>query len=362
MQTANASIVADGLDSGVAVGSRLSAFSELAKARLSALVVATAAVGYVVAAGEQLSWVALLTTIVGTAFSAFSANALNQLLEIERDARMNRTRKRPLPAGRLTRSDALWFATITGTLGPLSLWVGTNWLAGLLALLCELIYVLLYTPLKPRSPSNTLVGAVVGGIPPMIGWTAATGSLGLGGWLLGAILFAWQIPHFLALAWLYRDDYARGGFRMLPMIDPTGVVTCHACVLYSAMLVPLAIMVTVQGFAGWTFAFFGVLLGCVLTVASLILAATRTNANARRLFFASLIYLPLLLVVIVLDRGSVDPGKPHVASYIFVQHSDESGPREFEAREPLLSRRTTTGSSDAAASQTTNSTVEASLP
>ncbi|MBL8879884.1 MAG: protoheme IX farnesyltransferase [Phycisphaerales bacterium] len=332
MQSVNASTAMNSFDNGVSLSARVGAFSELAKARLSGLVVATAAVGYVVGAGDALAWIVLLATIAGTALSAFSANAWNQIIEIERDARMQRTRNRPLPSGRLSRGEAVAFAVVAGVAGPLTLWVAGNWLAATLAVMCEFIYIAVYTPLKPRSPLNTLVGAVVGGIPPMIGWAAATGSLGLGAWLLGAILFAWQIPHFLALAWMYREDYERGGFRMLPIIDPAGVVTCHACVVYSAVLVPLAMMATVQGLAGWSFAFIGGALGALMTAASVVLCMSRSNANARRVFFSSLIYLPLLLGALVLNRSSVDPGKLHVARHVFLDGSAGEAPRELEAR------------------------------
>lgn len=332
LQSVDASVAIDSLTSGNSLGARSAAFSELAKVRLSTLVVATAAVGYVVGAGGGISWLALLATFLGTALSAFSANAWNQIIEVDRDARMQRTRNRPLPAGRLSRGEASIFVAVSGIAGPLVLLIGTNGLAALLALACELIYVGVYTPLKPRSPLNTLVGAVVGGIPPMIGWAAATGSLALGAWLLGAILFAWQIPHFLALAWMYREDYERGGFRMLPIIDPMGSVTCQACVVYSALLVPLAMMATVQGLAGWAFALIGGLLGALLTAASIALCISRSHANARRVFFASLLYLPLLLGALVLDRGGVDPDKPIVARHVFLDGNSGDAPRELETR------------------------------
>lgn len=340
MQSARVSIPAESLESSASLRVRIGVYAELAKARLSALVVATAAVGYVVAAGDEMRWGVLLITVIGTLLSAFSANAWNQLIEVERDARMQRTRNRPLPSKRIQRGEAIWFAIVTGCAGPAVLWVGANWLAALLALFCEALYVLAYTPLKPRSPLNTLVGAVVGGIPPMIGWAAATGSLGLGAWLLGAILFAWQIPHFLALAWLYREDYERGGFRMLPILDPAGSVTSQACVVYSAMLVPLAVMLTVQGLSGWMFATIGAVLGAAMTLAAVALAVARTNANARRLFFFSLVYLPLLMAVLVLDRGSLEPGRVHVTSYVFLDGNESGARRELEVREPWRVRAT----------------------
>jgi protoheme IX farnesyltransferase len=277
-------------------------YAELGKARLSMMVVITAAVGFVLASGAAVDWLGLLATSAGTLLAALGANAWNQCVEVERDRRMERTRNRPLPAGRISPRHAQAFALLSGLAGPALLLFTTNALTAGLAMGCLLIYVLAYTPLKPISPLNTLVGAVCGALPPMLGWTAVTGQLDLGAWILGAILFVWQIPHFLALAWLYRADYARGGFRMLPMVDPDGGLTCNVALLYSAALLPLCLLLSYFGLTGAAFAYGATLLGAGLVALALRLYHLRTRSEARRLFLASIIYLPLLLIVLVWDR------------------------------------------------------------
>jgi protoheme IX farnesyltransferase len=280
-------------------------FIELTKARLAALVVVTAMVGFVVARPSAIDTWPLFWTTVGTTLAAFGANAFNQCLERSRDARMLRTRERPLPSGRLSLNQALWIAGMLSSSGIAILAWRLNLLTAGLALLIHFLYLLVYTPMKPRSPANTLVGAVCGAIPPVMGWTAATGSIAPGAGLLFLVLFAWQMPHFLALAWLYREDYARGGYRMLPAVDASGVLTGNLVVLYSALLVPLGLAFLLAGLAGWMFLAGGFLLSGWILAMSLRLRAERTDRSARRLFFTSLIYLPLFLGLLVLDRGPI---------------------------------------------------------
>lgn len=277
------------------------ALLELSKFRLSLLVVSTTAVGYFLAAESALGWSRLALTLIGTALAAFGANAFNQCLEAPRDARMLRTRGRPLPSGRVSARAAWLFAGVVGLSGP-ALLLAVSPLAALLAAGCEALYVLVYTPLKVRTTLNTLVGAVVGAIPPLIGWAAAAGELAPGAWVLGAILFVWQIPHFLALAWLYREDYARGGFRMLPSADRGGERTCQAIVLFSLALVPVALMLTGVGATGLAYAAGAALLTAWLMVLAVRLYLDRSDARARGVFLASVIYLPLLLGLMVADR------------------------------------------------------------
>jgi heme o synthase len=277
-------------------------YLELGKIRLSSLVVITAGVGFVLGAETVVEWGRLLLTLIGVGLAAIGANALNEWVEIARDARMRRTRGRPLPQGRLSPGQALAFGCLTGVLGPLCLAVCVNVQAAALSLATLLIYVLLYTPLKVRTPANTLVGAVVGALPPVIGWSAATGGIGAGGWILAGILFIWQIPHFLALAWLYRDDYARGGFRMLPSVDPHGSLTGVLVVVYCLALVPLTVALTLVGVTGWWYGAGAVALGVSLLALSIRLERERSDRAARRLFLASVIYLPLLLGLSVADR------------------------------------------------------------
>jgi protoheme IX farnesyltransferase len=295
---------------------RVGDYLELGKARLSALVLLTTLSGYFLAAPGPIDWLRLAATLIGTGLAALGANAFNQLIEIQRDKRMQRTRNRPLPAGRLTRQQALVFATACGVIGPSLLALLASPLAGVLAAACLVLYVAVYTPLKVRSTLNTLVGAVCGALPPMVGWAAAAGVLDAGAWVLGAILFIWQIPHFLALAWLYRDDYERGGFRMLPSVDPSGSLTFRAIVLYSFALVPAALMLTAVGAAGVLFAAGSLVLGLAASWLGIRLYRTRTAGAARGVFLASIIYLPLLLALMMADRGpgpsrsSIVPAEP----------------------------------------------------
>jgi len=215
---------------------------------------------------------------------------------------MERTRTRPLPSGRLSPREARLAGLGMLGSGQAILVLGTNLLTAALALATVLLYLLVYTPLKPRSSLNTLVGAVCGALPPVLGWTAAAGRLELGAWLFGLLLFLWQVPHFLALAWLYREDYARGGFRMLPAVDPGGQLTGALSALYSLALLPLGVAFALAGLAGPTFAGGFALLWLLLFAASLRLWRRLDRASARRLFFASVIVLPLALALLLVDR------------------------------------------------------------
>lgn len=277
-------------------------FLQLAKARLSSLVAATAATGFVLGAGNNLELSGLTWTVLGTLLTACGANALNEWFEAPRDARMRRTAGRPLPSGRLQSAPALAFAFTAAAAGPLLLALRVNLAAAACASAALLIYVLLYTPLKAHTPLNTLVGAVVGALGPMVGWAGATGRLDGGAWVLGAILLVWQIPHFLSLAWLYREDYRRGGFRMLARSDPDGHLTGCLVVVYTLALVPLTLLLTLIGVTGWVYAAGALLLGTGFGLAGAALERSRSATAARRLFLASVIYLPLLLGLMVLGR------------------------------------------------------------
>lgn len=295
----------DDAPNGTAAPARRSlaaALLELSKARLNALVLVTTLVGFLLAGGGQVDWLRLVLCLVGTGLAAFGANALNQCLEAERDGRMLRTRHRPLPAGELSLSAATRYAILCACAGPLVLWVGVHWLPALLAASCCTVYVLIYTPLKTRTTWNTLVGAVCGALPPMIGWAAARESIEFGAAALGAILFVWQIPHFLALAWMYREDYERGGFRMLPQQDPGGAATGRAIVVYSVLLAPIALLLPMGGLAGWLYAGAALLLTAGLCWYAVQFLSQRTQDAARRVFLASVIYLPVLLLFALLDR------------------------------------------------------------
>ena len=280
----------------------LAPYLELCKARLSALVVLTAGVGFVLGAGAQITWPRLTWTLFGTMLTAWGANAFNQWLEVRRDARMERTRRRPLPTRRLSGPAALRFALLTGCAGPLVLAGFVGLPAASLALAALLIYVLVCTPLRVRAPLNTLAGAVVGALPPLVGWVAATGGLTPGAWVLGGILFIWQIPHALAFAWMYSEDCRHSGFRVLPVVDPAGQLTGFVILIHTLLLIPLTLRLTLVGVTGWVFALGALLLGSGLLFFSTVLARQRSRTAARRLFLASVIYLPLLLGLMVADR------------------------------------------------------------
>jgi protoheme IX farnesyltransferase len=283
---------------------RLNAYLVLSKARLSLMVVITTLLGFVLgSAGHRLDWATLTATLVGTTLAAFGANSFNQWLEADRDRRMRRTQSRPLPAGLLRENEAGAFAAACSIGGPLILLWFVNLTTGLLGLGTVALYTLVYTPMKVRSVGNTFVGAIVGAIPPVMGWVAAGGPLlAAEPALLAALLFAWQMPHFLALAWLYREDYQRGGFRMLPCVDATGVWTAWTSTVYAVALLPITLGLWIIGACGVWYAIGSSLATLLLIALGIRLVRSRTNLNAKRLFLASIAYLPFVLLLIGLDR------------------------------------------------------------
>jgi protoheme IX farnesyltransferase len=240
--------------------------------------------------------------VAGTALVAGGAAVLNQVYERDTDALMRRTRLRPLPDGRVSPTDASLFGFGLSTAGLLLLALRANWLAAALALATLVIYLVVYTPMKRRTPLSTLVGAVPGALPALIGWTASHGSVAIGGATLFAIVFLWQIPHFMAIAWLYRDDYGKAGFPMLPVIEPEGRRAGRQAVAYAAALVPVSLVPTIVGIAGSLYFGSALVLGLVLLVLAARFAFTRSEGSARALFFGSIIYLPLLWIVMIGDR------------------------------------------------------------
>jgi protoheme IX farnesyltransferase len=278
---------------------------ELTKARLVTLVLVTTAVGFVLASRPPFARSAFAWTLLGTGLAAAGVMSLNQAIEWRRDALMERTRSRPVPSGAVSPRQAAWLGTALAAAGLAVLAVRVNALTAWLGLAVVVVYVAVYTPLKTRSTLCTLAGAVCGAIPPMMGWSGAAGRLEFGAWILAFLLFVWQIPHFLALAWMYRADYERGGFRMLPLVDPTGVITARVAVLYCIALLPVGFVATMAGVSGWIAAFGALACGGGLLLLGAQLARTRSDASARRLFLATLAYLPLLLAFLVLDRAPV---------------------------------------------------------
>ena len=272
-------------------------FVELTKPRIVVMVMLSTAAGFWIAGPVSHQMMTLFHVLVGTVLVASGTNALNQVNERDADALMRRTQGRPVPAGRMSVGAARAFAWLTGVGGVLYIAAFVNVLTTALAAATLVSYVFLYTPLKKRTSISTLIGAVPGALPIVGGWTAARGALSGEAWVLFWILFLWQLPHFLALAWLYRDDYARAGFKMLSMGDPSGRRTFWYASLYAAALLPVSLAPTIVGLAGtWYFVGAIVLSGSFL-IASLATVFDCTNANARRVFNISLAYLPALLIL-----------------------------------------------------------------
>ncbi|HKQ47763.1 MAG TPA: heme o synthase [Phycisphaerae bacterium] len=290
---------------GLAVRGRLADYSELAKVRLSLLVLVVAAVGFCLADSAPVNLSLLAHAIVGTALAAFGANALNQYMERDFDRRMRRTAQRPLPAGRMAPREALLFGTTAASTGVLYLALVVNNLAASLALATVLLYLLTYTPLKRKTVWNTAVGAIPGALPPMIGFAAAAGTLQPMAWMLFAILFAWQLPHFFAIAWMYREDYRAGGYRMLSVADQTGRATGRQTVLFSVVLLVVSLSPWIAGFSGPVYLLGAIALGALMIFAAARFARLRTTAAARVVLWASLVYLPLLMMLLLLDRWPV---------------------------------------------------------
>lgn len=282
-------------------------FAELTKPRLTSLVLVTTALGYLLGAAGSVDWGKLLVAVVGTALVGGGANGLNQWWEVAADARMRRTRGRPFPSGRVSPRAGLLFCGGLTLLGLALLCALVNPLTSLLGAVSWGVYLFAYTPLKPRTTLNTLVGAVSGAVPPMMGWTAATGRLDAGAWVLFAVLFIWQIPHFLAIAWIHREDYENGGFRMLPVIDPVGAATFRIALVYCVALLPVTYTAVLAGLGGWIYLAGATFLGLGMTHAAVRLHRERSVAAARHLFFASLAYLPVLFLLMLLDPTAGAP-------------------------------------------------------
>ena len=281
---------------------RTADFVTLTKPRLNLLVLVTTAAGLYLAAPEGVATAVLLHTLIGTALVAGGAAALNQVWERDTDALMRRTRTRPIASGRLGTSEGQWFGMALSAAGLVELAVGVNLISAATAALTLGSYVAVYTPLKRRTSLATLVGGIPGALPPVIGWAAATGTLTLPALVLFGIVFFWQMPHFLAIAWLYRDDYAAAGIPILPVVEPDGRRTGRQALLYSAALWPVSLMPALVGLAGGFYLIVATVLGLALIALSAGFARDRSNPAARRLFLFSIIYLPLLLGALVADR------------------------------------------------------------
>ncbi|HXN21277.1 MAG TPA: heme o synthase [Candidatus Dormibacteraeota bacterium] len=282
--------------------SRVAAYFALTKPDVSFLVVLTTAAGYYMGSRGPLDLARLVHTTLATALIAAGTSALNQYFERDLDAKMRRTASRPLPSGQLQPFETKWFGVGLAVAGAIYLALVAGVWACLLGVFTSASYLSAYTPLKTRTTWATFVGAFPGAIPPMIGWVAATGSLGAGAWLLFAILFFWQFPHFDAIAWMYREDYARAGIRMLPVVDRSGAKTFRQIVLTAAMLVAASILPAISGLTSVRYFFGALVLSILLVQVCLWAAASKTNLRARWLMHATVAYIPLLLGLMMYDK------------------------------------------------------------
>jgi heme o synthase len=278
------------------------AYVVLTKPDVTFLVVITTVAGFYLGSRGPVDWTMLLHTLCGTLFVAGGTSALNQYVERDMDAVMRRTAARPLPTGILQPREVLIFGVASIVIGAVWLALGANALAALVALATSVLYLGLYTPLKTRTTLSTAVGAIPGALPPLIGWAAAHGSLSLGGWVLFLILFFWQFPHFMAIAWIYREDYARAGICMLPTVDRKGDATFRQIVCGSAILVWVSALPAVIGMAGIRYFFGALILGMILLQVGLWANRSRTNARAKWLMHATVMHIPLLLAWLIFDK------------------------------------------------------------
>jgi protoheme IX farnesyltransferase len=281
---------------------RVSAYVELTKPRITFLIVLTSAAGFGLASRRGIDYLGLVSALFGIALLSSGIATLNQYAERDLDGLMRRTAGRPLPSGKLAPWEALAFGAGLTIGAEVYLLLLVNPLSALLGLTVIAGYLFGYTPLKTRSSLSTVVGAFPGAVPPLIGWTAATGTLSIEGWVLFAILFLWQFPHFLAIAWMYREDYSRAGILMLPVVEPDGRVTAQQIVLYTLMLIPVSLLPTVLGISGKFYFFGAIVLGLLFLYSSIKAAFSMSRQQAKQLLLASVLYLPLLFILMVVNK------------------------------------------------------------
>jgi protoheme IX farnesyltransferase len=295
-------ISAEILSAASAEKSWTAVFADLVKARLTTLVLLTTAVGFHLGWRGAMNFILFFNTLAATALVAAGASALNQLLERDYDAKMRRTQNRPLPSGRLQPTTVMTFGGVSSVAGLIYLAFAVNLLTSVLGAVTLVSYLFIYTPLKRVTWLNTAIGAVPGALPPLMGWTAARGELSGEGWALFAILFFWQLPHFFAIAWMYRDEYAKAGFKMLPNIDPDGSRTAQQAVSNTLGLLVVSLCPFIFRMAGTIYLIGAIVLGAGFLFCAIQFSRQLTLPRAKQLFFASIIYLPLLLALMVWDK------------------------------------------------------------
>jgi protoheme IX farnesyltransferase len=281
---------------------KFSNYLELTKPRVTLMVVITMAFGFYLGGRGAMDWLLLLHALIGTALVAGGTSALNQYIERDIDAKMLRTKNRPLPTGRLRPIEALAFSVAISIAGIMHLLIMVNKLTALLAATTLISYVFLYTPLKQKNSLSTIVGAIPGALPPLGGWTAARNELSIEGWILFAILFIWQLPHFLAIAWIYREDYLRGGLPMLTVVDPDGDSASRQIISNCLALLPISLLPAIVGMAGRIYFVGALALSLFFLACGIAVMRHRSNATVRRLLRASLLYLPILFALMALDK------------------------------------------------------------
>jgi len=284
------------------VRERVNAFIELTKPRIAFMLVLTSAAGFYLGNRGTFDFLLFVNAMLGIAFLAFGVATLNQFIERRTDALMDRTANRPLPSGIVTGKEALVFGILLSLVAEIYLYFLVNPLTAFLGLTVIIGYVLLYTPLKSITPASTAIGAIPGAMPPLMGWTASADEIAIGGWALFTFLFLWQFPHFLAIAWMYKEQYAKAGILMLPVVEPEGKITARQIVLFSIMMVPVSLAPFFLGFAGWYFLTAAAILGIWFLLESIKAARAKTPEIARRLLLVSVIYLPLIFAILVLDK------------------------------------------------------------
>lgn len=289
-------------DGGIGLKGKVTAYVELTKPRIAFMLVLTAAAGFYLGTPSSFDGILFLHSMLGITILAFGVATLNQFLERSTDALMDRTSKRPLPSNKLTPGEALVFGLLQSIIAEAYLLYFVNGLTALLGITVIAGYVLIYTPLKTRTTACTAIGAIPGAMPPLMGWTAATGRISVGALIVFAILFLWQFPHFLAIACMYREDYAKAGIKMLPAVEASGRITARQIVVFTILLLPMSVGPFFIGLSGWIFLVVAVLLGLWFLHASVVAARSRSVDDSRRLMFVSVVYLPLLFGAMVLNK------------------------------------------------------------
>lgn len=285
------------------IRTRISAFFELTKPRIAFMLVLTSAAGFYLGAAGSFDPVLFVNSMVAITLLAFGVATLNQYLERAIDALMERTARRPLPTGKVSALEALVFGGLLCIGAEAYLFFAVNPLTAFLGLIVIVGYVFLYTPLKTRTTVSTAIGAIPGAMPPLMGWTSAANEITLGAWILFVLLYVWQFPHFLAIAWLYREQYEKAGIKMLPVVEKAGKITAQQIVLFTVIMLPVSVGPFFIGLSGWIFLAGASLLGAWFLVASIRMARDRDSKRARQLLLTSVLYLPLVFALMVLNHG-----------------------------------------------------------